>query len=944
MTLIRTWLDFALQQMAAESYIHRAQSGELGLLPVLKMGNNNLPGDQSGADVLPGKTRMTTPQAQEFTQRYQILDHHANDSTGFSATLMRERDQSGNLTNNFTLSFRSTEYRDQSEGGDYERDGVFAAPLTFAADGEIGADGFAFGQLAAMENYYLELTTSGTLPVGATLNVTGYSLGGHLATVFTELHANDPDIVFGQTYTFNGAGRGHITGPGATEATRIDGMLDLLREVLFNPDAGVPYVVNANTNVRYLAAAGLAGQPFTPFISETTLGGAGSIYTDARYRWAVEVATTVYDTDGAQTSPGEVGTSPAFTKITQLYGLATTGDLNFVANSGVHAPATPVFIEGQPQIEGVPLFQDQADFGNTHAITLLVDSLAVQELIQKIDPQYGQASAELLIKASSNTRAQNLAPLNTLDVVESDSLEKTVDAFRKLLRDPALPSASPLPVNSRVGGFGDLANRNVMYAAIQEVTDRVVAAQGQGILYTIADLTSPTVGSAALAGIADTDTDQGLAYRYALKELNPFAIVANTPQANDALYLPHNDQGQLARVNATDGTGTLTVDYLRDRALFLKEKIALNQLDQDTTTRSLHFVDVATGYEIKTNSSIFTTDRQFLFGSDDLDTLTGGSKDDHLYGGGSVDVLIGNVGRDYLEGNGGSDRLEGGAGADTMVGGAGNDTYLVDDAGDQVIEIGDNGTTDTVESSVAFSLAGTTVEDLTLTGTADLNGTGNELDNLITGNGGINRLDGKGGTDRLIGGIGNDTLVGGTGDNDLLEGGAGFDTYIYNAGDGNDRIEDADARGQIIFNGQRLLGGIHDPNDPLNTYKSLDGLTTYVLSGTDLIVNGVLTVNENFQSGQFGIELNDVSDYLVDNGPPTGPWDDTLIGTDASEDGGNPFLNGPLAIFGNGGNDHIIGGSRFGGNLVDGGLGDDLLTGRFFLNALPDYIVGGGRG
>jgi hypothetical protein len=411
---ITTWLGFTLMQMAAESYLDGiANLDDRNLVrDRLLLGNNHplLDPDVHGA------TRFTDSLATRFLDTYRIVNHHANDSTGFSATLMQERG-----TNNFTLSFRSTEYRDQSEGGDWERDGLFAAPLKFAADGEIGADGFAFGQLAAMENYYLQLTTSGVLPTGATLNITGYSLGSHLATIFTELHANDPDIVFGHTYTFNGAGRGHINGPGATEAARIDGMLDLLREVLFNPDAGVSRVVNGLTNPRYLAAAGLAGEPFTPFTSEATLGGAGNIYTDARYRWALEVATTVYDTDGAQISPGEAGTSPAFAKITQLYDLATTGDLNVVANSGEHAPATPVFIEGQPQIEGVPLFQDKATFGNTHAITLLVDSLAVQELIQKIDPLYGQASAELLIKAASNTRAQNLAPLNTLDVVESDS-------------------------------------------------------------------------------------------------------------------------------------------------------------------------------------------------------------------------------------------------------------------------------------------------------------------------------------------------------------------------------------------------------------------------------------------------------------------------------------------------------------------------------------------
>jgi Ca2+-binding RTX toxin-like protein len=60
-----------------------------------------------------------------------------------------------------------------------------------------------------------------------------------------------------------------------------------------------------------------------------------------------------------------------------------------------------------------------------------------------------------------------------------------------------------------------------------------------------------------------------------------------------------------------------------------------------------------------------------------------------------------------------------------------------------------------------FSLAGTTVEDLTLTGTEDLDGTGNDLDNLITGNTGINRLEGGSGTDYLIAGLGNESIADG---------------------------------------------------------------------------------------------------------------------------------------------------------------------------------------
>jgi Ca2+-binding RTX toxin-like protein len=314
-------------------------------------------------------------------------------------------------------------------------------------------------------------------------------------------------------------------------------------------------------------------------------------------------------------------------------------------------------------------------------------------------------------------------------------------------------------------------------AAIQQV---VQAKHTQGAVFTIDDLTHPTVSAPVLAGIADQATDHGLAYRYALKELNPFAIIADTPQANEALYQAHNEQGQLIRVNPIDGTGSLTAQYLTDRALFLKEKIALNQLDLEQSSGNIHFQDVTPhGSDITTVVDL-REDREFLFGSDHADTLTGGNQADHLYGGGSVDVLIGHAGRDYLEGNEGSDRLEGGAGADMMAGGSGNDTYLVDDLGDQVIEVGDNGR-DRVESSVTFSLVGTTVEELILTpstGSEQINGVGNHLDNQITGNNGINRLEGHGGTDHLIGNDGNDVLIGGTGDADLLEGGIGFDTYI----------------------------------------------------------------------------------------------------------------------------------------------------------------------
>src|SRR6185436_17442764 len=167
--------------------------------------------------------------------------------------------------------------------------------------------------------------------------------------------------------------------------------------------------------------------------------------------------------------------------------------------------------------------------------------------------------------------------------------------------------------------------------------------------------------------------------------------------------------------------------------------------------------------------------------------------------------------------------LTGSLGVNVLTGGAGNDTYVVG-VGDTVVEAANEGT-DTVQSSVSFTL-GANVENLTFTGPGATAGTGNELNNILTGSLGVNVLTGGAGNDTYVVGVGdtvveaanegtdtvqssvsftlganvenltftgtgasdgtgnslNNILTGNVGAN-VLTGGAGNDTYVVGAGD-----------------------------------------------------------------------------------------------------------------------------------------------------------------
>ncbi|HYP69051.1 MAG TPA: calcium-binding protein, partial [Thiobacillaceae bacterium] len=163
--------------------------------------------------------------------------------------------------------------------------------------------------------------------------------------------------------------------------------------------------------------------------------------------------------------------------------------------------------------------------------------------------------------------------------------------------------------------------------------------------------------------------------------------------------------------------------------------------------------------------------------------------------GNSLDnVLTGNSAVNTLTGGTGNDRLDGKAGADKMLGGAGDDTYVVDVATDVVTEYANEGI-DTVETGITYTL-GANLENLLLTGTAAINGTGNTVDNVLKGNGAVNSLSGAAGNDTLDGGAGADTL----------NGGAGNDTYIMGRGYGADTVLENDATAENTDIAQFLSG------------------------------------------------------------------------------------------------------------------------------------------
>ena len=300
-------------------------------------------------------------------------------------------------------------------------------------------------------------------------------------------------------------------------------------------------------------------------------------------------------------------------------------------------------------------------------------------------------------------------------------------------------------------------------------------------------------------------------------------------------------------------------------------------------------------------------------------TLNGTANADSLVGDAGNDQLNGLAGNDTLTGKAGNDTLTGGAGTDTMIGGLGNDVYVVDSSIDVVTELANEGT-DLVQSTVSWVL-GSHVENLSLTGSAVVNATGNAAANVLQGNLAANVFDGLAGNDTLNGGMGNNT-------------------YLFGRGDGQDVITTTNDSSSGKLNVLRFKAGV--ASSEVTAARSGNALVLSIIGSTDRV-----EIQEFFTATGLGVAGNPLQLVRFADGSA---WDvrtlqamvstqvingtlaaETLTGTAASE-----------VINGGAGNDTLIGGAGHdwlrgdaGTNRLEGGAGDDVYS----VTSLADVVV-----
>lgn len=728
---IQAYLRYANVQMAAEALLDRFPvSTEDGLKRALAFGNNR-------------SSKFTTTQADQFVaDGWTVVDHKSNTNTGFSGTLFKNT-----LTNELVLSFRSTEFIDDAARDNQATNGMEIRPF-----------GWAFGQISDMQSWVDGLLDSNKINLQQTLTVTGYSLGGHLATAFDLLYPNAATSI----YTFNGAGVGILNNSislgsviSAFDQRRSTGSnADLFTDAsvrdFYDSYKSIVSYVNGVVTLEVIDSALVQAKTLTTQLSPNTAGyGEAALLVKALQRGkdiAFEAArvTNLSSGDGnnaagvtlanieaigldyqlAVLKAGEktssygdedairkaLGGLPRTTdnraNVFDLYGATTP---SMVSNSQRHLGiSTPIWIEDQPLLRGsaaadvysessfangvkllVPNFSAN-DFGDTHSLVLLVDSLNVQNTLAQLDPALDAAKIKSIFNSASNATVETgfvgSVGTNNQGKADGDTLERVLNALADMLglgwagagRLKGNLDGNTWALTNDVAGY---SGRTKFYEKLKAITDTSTYKSMLG---------KATIVPVSQAADARTNFGSFLA----LKVLSPFAIqtndgtvIAKLKQSNEGLAQLWEADAELTLEQRASGLGTFSNSWYADRADMLRWVVSRNTNNvEEVRSPGVFQAVVYSDADSSTRFSVANTNagpqaileaKRVIFAGSDADELSGEGKDDHIYGGGGNDTINGKAGNDYLEGNAGDDILIGGEGDDTLVGGAGTDTYRI---------------------------------------------------------------------------------------------------------------------------------------------------------------------------------------------------------------------------------------------------------------------------
>ena len=879
------------------------------------------------------------------------------------------------------VSFRSTEFIDDS-----------ARDNKATNEGEVSKHGWALGQIADMQAWW-----AGSQGKSATVSVTGYSLGGHLANAFNQLNGSQVDRV----YTFNGAGVGSISmfsslsdvlqtfttysaqGANAAQfrssvgrsqyaalsakysktntdmtASSVNADIEQLKQQISQYAALKDWTTAVELNDLAAALKTIRDIAMEAGRVPTLASGRGESPADIQgadsiaalrldYQLALTRATR--RTSAEHTNALGLGKSlVSRPDVLSYLGLKDTvgiydvygrGNPSSVAFSQNHSGApTAVYIEDQPLVRGDPILPaaidlaltfgqvrllqnnyDFNDFGDTHSIMLINDSLRVQSALTALAPKADRGLFSSLMQLAS--KAESKTTWGEQGQAEGDTVESTLDAARRVFLGPNVAptlKAADKEMALKGGTCADPDLRALLDAPLKEL---------QGATKTLQGKLRITLNSGG-------DARKSFADFAALFTLSPmrFSGMDAAAQAELEALVASNWDVSIhsawdADRNKADADRTFSDQWLDGRRQLLLATLEANSKNSDTLfgaipgTRASYFSDSTTSRVIVTQGSI---GGRVWFGDQGGSTLSaGGSSASMLFGEGGDDTLIGGDAGDVLEGGEGNDVANGGGGGDTLRGGAGAD-----------------------------------------------------------------QLNGGAGRDRLIGGSENDTLDGGA-DDDVLSGGAGNDTYKFSGSWGNDVIDDHDGSGSILMDGSAVNGSGAEGHSSIKGrwVDKTRGITYTVVRASDgpalqIAFKGrsdTITI-QKWKQGDLGISLSGAetsgfsvqqtswaatalapqseagsetssepedtgSDFAFDfnkKTDPTGQYyqldeDGNFVADGASPDA-DDVVHGALLndrIRGGGGNDALAG--MRGDDTLSGDDGDDLLMGGFG----EDVLYGG---